>query len=272
MEIKASQQTILEFLAQCKFLTVSQMMALGIKKDRANLNRELKAMRHWNKPPIAHKNFGADPVAGKLESVHYLTAAGEKLLQEHTDIVQIRRPMGDSTLFYKDYKHRKHTIDIQVSLLQQQLQGKGNLLLFDTYFDQEGNNRTQANARSKTKLVLSDNSFLIADAVIVWDNNIDYQVYALEMYNGKDTGRVERALWQHAQALSEGVLVDLLRPRFPRIKGYQILCVFEHASCQQATWERLSQNPEYENLRGYFLAKSLQEIQANGFFGNWQSF
>lgn len=271
MDIKPSQQLILEYLAKCKFLTVSQMMALGIKNDRANLNRELKALRERDKAPIAHKNFGADPVEGKLESVHYLTAAGEKLLQEHTDIQFIRRPIGDSTLFYKDYKHRKNTIDIQVALLQQEAQGKGELRWFEAYFDQEGNNRSQANARSKTKIVLSDGRFLIADAVAVWDNYSHYQAFALEMYNGKDTGRVERALWQHAIALSEGLLVEKLQAQFPTVKGYQVLCVFEQESCLRAVWQRLAQNPEYENFKGYFLAKTLAEIQQRGFFGQWQS-
>lgn len=271
MDIKASQQLILEYLAQCKFLTVSQMIALGIKNDRANLNRELKAMRAWPKPPIAHKNFGADPIEGKLESVHYLTEQGEKLLLEHTDCSLVRRPLGDSTLFYKDYKHRKNTIDIHIALLKRVQANAGDLLLFDTYFDQEGNNRTQGNARSKTKIVLSDGSFLIADAVAVWHNYTDYQVYALEMYNGKDTGRVERALWQHALALSEGVLVDKLKMIFPSIRGYQVLCVFEHESCMQAVWQRLQSNENYEELKNYFLAKSLTEIQQKGFFGNWRS-
>ncbi len=265
--IKPAQAAVLEALAKCKFLTVGQMIDLGIKRDRANLNRELKAMRDWAKSPIANKNFGSDPSEGKLESVHYLTEHGERLLLEGSGLEEneIKRPVGRSSLFYKDYHHRRNTIDIHVALLKEEQAGNGRIIFFDTYFDQEGNNRRDGNARSKTKVALSDGSHLIADAVAMWQGREGNLLFAIEMYNGKDTGRVERQLYQHLVALNEGQLVA----NTGHDKGYRVLCLFEYLPQLQSAWERLNAHPAYAEAKAYFLAKPLQNLKSQPFHKGW---
>ncbi|MES2386818.1 MAG: hypothetical protein V4543_02350 [Bacteroidota bacterium] len=270
--IKPSQQEILEALARCKFLTVGQMIDLGIKNDRANINRELKSLRDWKKPPVGNKNFGSHPSEGKLESVHFLTEYGERLLMEGLGLEQreIRRPVGKSSLFYKDYQHRRNTIDIQVALLKEEQAGNGRMVFFDTYFDHEGNNRRDASARSKTKIDLDDGSYLIADAVTFWQDLKGTHLFAIEMYNGKDTGRVERQLYQHLVALTEGHLAANAAREHKHDKGYRILCVFEFLPQLQAAWQRLSDNEDYADAKEYFLAKPYEQLKSQPFHKGWQ--
>ena len=269
--IKPSHQGILEALAKCKFLTTGQMMNLGIKSDRANLNRELKAMRAWPKPPVANKNFGSNPSDGKLESVHYLTEYGERLLIEGLELEarEIKRPVGRSSLFYRDYTHRRNTIDIHVALLKEEKAEQGRIVFFDTYFDQEGNNRRDANARSKTKIDLSDGSHLIADAVTLWEGEEGTKLFAIEMYNGKDTGRVERQLYQHLVALSEATLAVNVSRDYKHDKGYRVLCVFEFLPQLQMAWQRLISNPAYGDAKPYFLAKPYEKLKSQPFHEGW---
>ncbi|MES2387824.1 MAG: hypothetical protein V4543_07460 [Bacteroidota bacterium] len=270
--IKPSHQAILEALGKCKFLTTGQMMDLGIMNDRANLNRELKAMRLWPKPPVAHKNFGSHPSEGKLESIHFLTDYGERLLVEGLGLesAEVRRPVGRSSLFYKDYSHRRNTIDIHIALLKEEVAENGQIVFFDTYFDQEGNNRRDANARSKTKIDLQDGSHLIADAVTLWQGDAGTSLFAIEMYNGKDTGRVERQLYQHLVALAEGQLVANVAREHKHDKGYRILCVFEFLPQLQVAWQRLNANPDYGDAKEYFLAKPLEDLKKQPFQKGWQ--
>ena len=272
--IKPSHQVILEALGKCKFLTTGQMLELGLKSDRANLNRELKIMRGWPKPPVANKNFGSHPSEGKLESVHFLTEHGERLLVEGLGLEQseVRRPIGRSSLFYKDYNHRRNTIDIHVSLLKEQYAENGKIIFFDTYFDQEGNNRRDANARSKTKIDLEDGSHLIADAVTLWQGEAETMLFVIEMYNGKDTGRVERQLYQHLVALAEGQLVANVSREYKHSKGYRVLCVFEFLPQLQVAWQRLADNPDYEDAVEYFLAKPLDSLKKHPFQKGWLNF
>ncbi|MES2387888.1 MAG: hypothetical protein V4543_07785 [Bacteroidota bacterium] len=269
--IKPSQQLVLEALTKCKFLTTGHMMDLGIKSDRANLNRELKAMRLWPKPPIAHINFGSHPSEGKLESVHYLTEYGERLLIEGIELEKkdIKRPVGKSSLFFKDYNHRRNTIDIHIALLKEQQAGTGEIVFFDTYFDQEGNNRRDASARSKTKIDLEDGSHLIADAVTLWRGESGSKLFAIEMYNGKDTSRVEKQLYQHLVALSEGILAENVSRDHKHNTGYRVLCVFEFIPQLQVAWQRLLANPDYEDAKGYFLAKPLEFLKKQPFPEGW---
>ena len=270
--VKPSQQLILEALAKCKFLTAGQMIDLGIKNDRGNLNRELKALRAWPKPPIANRNFGSHPSEGKLESVHYLTEIGECLLIDGLTLEakDIRRPIGRSSMFFKDYNHRRNTIDIHVALLKEEQAGNGRIVFFDTYFDQEGNNRRDANARSKTKIDLADSSHLIADAVALWESETGgTKLFAIEMYNGKDTGRVERQLHQHLVALSEGQLVEQVSREYGHGKSYRILCVFEFLPQLQVAWQRIAANPDYEDAEAYFVAKTYEKLKNQPFHEGW---
>lgn len=274
IHFSATHEAILEALARCKFLTTGQLMELAIMpRQRANLNREVKKLRDLDQAPIATLTFASHPSRGKLESVHYLTKEGERLLIDHFDYSKerVKRPIGKSTFFYKDYNHRKNTIDLQVALLKEEKAGKGKLIFFDTYFDKIGNNRVSKNLQSKTKIQYSEDEHLIADGIALWrDNQGESALMALEMYNGKDTLRVINSLTQHLKALHEGTLARKVQEQFPEFKkGYKVLCVFEHPSNLKAVWNRMQGIEYFTESSHFFHFKSLDDIQNNGFLNGW---
>lgn len=274
IQYTATHEAILEALSRCKFLSTGQLMDLAIMPgQRANLNREIKKLRDRENAPLETLTFASNPSRGKLESVHYLTKDGEKLLVDYFGYApeQINRPIGNATFFYKDYNHRKNTIDLHVALLKEEKGGKGKLEFFDSYFDKTGNNRVGKNLQSKTKIQFSDEEHLIADGIALWNDPLGNQsLLALEMYNGKDTLRVINSLTQHLKALNAGTLAHKVQEQYPDFnKGYRVYSVFEHPSNLKAVWDRIQGLDYFTEASHFFLFKSLQDIHERGFWNGW---
>lgn len=81
-KITPKQEVILKALARYQFLSVNQLMYIGIAHDRSYLNKQLRMLKAYPKPLIYSQHFGVDPKKGKLESIHALTKYGAKLLAE----------------------------------------------------------------------------------------------------------------------------------------------------------------------------------------------
>lgn len=107
-----TQSEILLALARYKFLTTSQINVL-VPKENAWLRKQILDLYNRSKPMIDRVSFGFHPRKGKLENVYFLTKYGQKLLSEVFDLNEdeIKMPVGTGSLFYKDYFHRKNTID-----------------------------------------------------------------------------------------------------------------------------------------------------------------
>ena len=90
------------------------------------------------------------------------------------------------------------------------------------------------------------------------------ELYCLEMYNGRDTKRVLKQLRQYLQALTLGS--PSIKYNFKR--GNRVLCVFEFPSIMKSVLGHLEKEQAYQNMKPYFLFKSLEEIEHN-FFENW---
>lgn len=255
------------------------LMSLGIKTgNRSNLNRELKKLRTQDKPLLAQKNFAAHPNEGKLESVHYLTKQGEAFLVEEMGFHpnEIRRPTG--TLFFEDYHHRINTIWLQVQLLKEELEGNGTILHWSSYFDKQGSNRTPSKygaSQAQTKIQYQKDRFLIADAVCYWEDFIDSKkkLFALEMYQDKDTKRIIKSLLQHAQAMAAGTLSEQFFKNKEDRKPYQVLAVFNHESTMEAVWSRIRTEYEKElsGFNGYFLFKTIDQLFRGDFSSDWHT-
>lgn len=68
--------------------------------------------------------------------MYFLTKKGKEALINELQMFpeDIRRPIG-KTVAYKDYLHRKNTIDFQIRLEQRAKDEGHELAFFDTYFD-----------------------------------------------------------------------------------------------------------------------------------------
>lgn len=262
-----TQSNILLALAKYKFLTVSQFLELGISTQKTNLSSSLKPLKLSRKPLVKYDQFGVHPKLGRLEDVYYLHKNAVKLLVEqlHIDEEDIKIPKGRGVQFSQDYFHRKSTIECQISLEKATQASELEIDFFDRYFDKTGSSR-RGGLNVKTKLLLDDDNFIIADAIFLLKGSGINNLYCLEMYNGKDTKRTLKQLLKHLKALELGSPST----KYNHKKGNRVLSVFEFPSMMTSVIERLNENPLFLNFNDYFLFKSLDDVKED-FFSEWKT-
>ena len=112
-----TQTEILLALARFKFLTTSQIQKV-VPREIAWLRKQIALITHRENALMGKLTFGFHPKYGKLENVFYLTPRGKETLCQTLNFAPeaVKMPIGDSSLFYKDYTHRRNTIDIHLHL------------------------------------------------------------------------------------------------------------------------------------------------------------
>lgn len=266
INITDKQYKIIEALARYKFLTISQMIRLGISKEKSSLRKILNKLKSDNIKAIGSIKVGIITDKGKAEYVYHLKPAGAKILLEgniHPDTIKI--PQSRAVKYFRDYFHRKFTIDFEIALQQYADSNGCTLLLSHRYFDKIGNNRKDANLQAVTKIPLKNDRYLIADGIFKIETPQGVKLYCFEQYNGKDTGRTYKQLRQYLEAL------ETASPsvQFEHDRGFRILAVFEHESIMQATIERVQASKNFDNVRDFYLFKPYKAVMQGNVFDNW---
>lgn len=261
--ITPTQAKILEQVARYKFLTVSQMITLGVATQRSNLYTAIAPLRDTRRPLIKEIKFGTDPRKGKLESFYHLTNRGKNDLLDNglLDEEEIKLPKGTSSLFTSDYEHRKLTLNCHIACALE-CQKKGvDLIQFDRYFDKTGNNRTGKNLKAKTSINYL-NGYIIADGSFLISKGKTSRLYALELYNDRNTKRIISQLKKHMNGIKESALCH----HFGIEKGHRVCSIFSNKGIMDAVMERF----DGENLTDYFFFKMYNQV-AESFLKNWES-
>lgn len=271
--VPPTQTNILLALAKYKFLTVSQMIRLGVATQKSNLNPHLKRLQRKARPFIKQMEFGSHPREGKLEYFYYLTPTAKRTLIDDLQMQpdEIRLPIGTSSLFSNDYFHRKSTINCEIALELAAPAQDCEVLFFDTYFDKLGSNRKGGTSRAKTKIDMKEGKYLIADAVFMLQTPIQQELYCFEVHNGKNTKKAHKQLRQYVEALQLGsasIKYDHKSPDKSRYRACRILFAFEHEGIMQATIERLQEDAAFANMRPFFLFQTLDRV-VESFFDGW---
>lgn len=257
------QGNVLEALAKYKFLTLKQMLEIGVWTAHYQyLRKQVSSLRDRTKPLVACNNFKVpQPRKGKVESMYYLTKKWKDALIHELQIPEedIKIPIG-KTVAYKDYLHRKNTIDFQIQLEKRSSTIGLEVSQFDTYFDKVGNNRVAKNLKAKTKIIIREDEYFIPDAVFrLRHQNESEKFFLFEMYNGKDTSYIIRQLHKHARAL----VAKSTHKQFnlDESKSYTILLLFQFEWIYKALIERVQRNEwEFAYVQKYFLCKTLKDI------------
>ena len=267
--ITSIQGNILEALARYKFLTNTQLLRLDVGTTQyPYLAKQIRSLRDRGRPLVGTHNFHTpQPRKGRVESMHYLTLKGREALvfELDKDVESIKMPVGKSVA-YKDYLHRRYTIDYQIELDKWAEQNGATVPIFDTYFDKVGNNRVSKNLRAKTRITLSQDEYFIPDGAYFLKREGGKRLHLMEMYNGKDTGRIIRQLHKHAQALAFKCTHKQfnLDPDF----SYTVDLVFQYESIMRATIERIQEDGAFTNIGQYFLCKTIEEVN-DGQLDTW---
>ena len=264
-----SELKIIEALARYKFLTVSQLDFLNILKNKVGLYARLRQLRSGKKPFIKKNAFGIMAGKGRLEDFYFLDKRGKEFLIEDLNYLehQIKIPKGTSTLFQRDYFHRKRVIDIFLFLDRFLIDNQSHIIFLDYYFDKQGDNRTKKNLNAKNKIeVRETGGFFIPDIVTKIKYKNEPYLFFIEQHNGKDTKKIMKQLFYHLLSIEEGTGAE----KYNTEKSQRVLIIFEFENILKATIERLSKISDFKGFEKFFIFKTNEELEKD-FFKNWHT-
>jgi hypothetical protein len=172
-----------------------------VTSSRRYLYRILQRLSARHPRVIRSRAFGVHAEKGHLPALYYLTPAGAKLLGEANRDEPVAVPERVHR-FANDYFHRINTVDCHIAIGQWAAGTRSTIEFFDTYFD-------HSTGRKPRTQVALPRGYVIPDAVfrlIAPDGKA--RLFALEMYNGRETHRVERQLARYQIALEHEAIED----------------------------------------------------------------
>ena len=266
LHITPIQENVLYKLAEYKFLTISQFAEiLGSSPNwtRTQINKLIEI------GVLGSTSYGVIPQKGLLEKVYYLTAKGTKILCDDLGIEKekIRYPIGEVT-FRHDYFHRFWTVNVHIALNKFIEANNGQSFTLLTYYDKIGSQRkegmtvaTRLDFEDEQKNKVHINPDMLAGYYL---NNKPY-LFAIEIYNGKDTQRVIEQVKKVFIAIYEGSTAQ----KFPVKKSSRLLLVFEHEAILKATLQRVKPIlSDFEDPDSVIFANTSESMKKD-FGANW---
>lgn len=246
--LSPTKTNIILQLAKYKFLTISQLLRLGVATQRSNITTNLSRLKKGRHPFIGQMNFPFVPGHGRAENFYFLKPKTKEILIEELlmDEERIKVPKGSSVTFTSDYFHRKYTIDTMIDVNQQAERCGERIIWFDYYFDQTTG--VSKGTRAKNKIDLQEGTYLIPDAIFVKETEKGKELWLVEVFNDKEANRPYETLLKHREALILGS---------PSIKygvetANRVLCVFTNENVLTKANKLLNNDEKFNNFKKLF--------------------
>ena len=267
-------------MARYRYLTTSQIIALGIAKHRSNIYRITQRFDAFTKPLVEKSKF-SEAVAGRggrqaKEDLMTLTQRGaEFLIATHPDSNEDIRFVRSKGVSARDYEHTKETVDFHILVDQFAALYGCTVNCFHTYHDHTGANSGRRAAqgidllRRQTTFTASEvdeygrttgtEHRFSADAVFhLTDPSGKDHLFVVEIQRGMDTKRLYEKLRHHyLPALETGVISDA----YGFEKNAKVLIICENPSLVTKTLARLADDPEFEYFHTCFAFHTIAELQ-----------
>lgn len=262
------QQTI-ELLARFKYLTISQMLALGLAKHASNLRLSLNELKDGDF--IGSISFGLSVSKGKLEHFFYLKQKGAELYNNLPCLLlpdcDPKFPKNLSTLFHADYEHRKATIRFYIELFKWSLVKQMQIEFVDYYFDMVGSNKGKAESSlsSKNKIQLRYTSITPDIIAKIEGTDRDY-LFVAEIHRGNDLNRLVKQILWHCEAATVGAIQE----KYDYQRAVKTYVILDNMDLLPYLCTKLKAKPEFEPFAPSFLFSSLEELEKD-FFGGWKT-
>jgi hypothetical protein len=264
------QANILIALSKFKYMTKSHFVAykVGTKKS-ATLHSNLMLLRE--KKLLNRYGFSVTPmIGGRLEDIYFLTEKGAKIVAENLEVALdvIKYPNRSTTEFKNDYAHRVATVSVMISFVLWCEKQEYEIDFFDTYYDKIGSQRkAETGVQSRTRLDLPNDTSISPDAILRYTANGQSYLFCIEVYNGKDTKRVNEQLRKLTYATFEGIPSK----KYEHNKANRNLIIMEHENYIKPTIERINNDPylaQFEGIERFYYFKSI-EATKNNFGALW---
>ena len=258
--IPESGLVTLEHLHTYRFLTVPQLVRLGVAQHKQSVYRVMQTLTGSRRKYADSIDFGFVPGVGKVPRLYYLTSRGARVLAElwRTDIRDINYPKG-SRLFRRDYFHRVATIDVNMAVRSWAERCGGTVEFVDTYFDKLGSNRTAGpggKLRAKTRAEVFGKAFVPDMIYLVTLAGGSQDLSTVEIHNGRDSGRFMGQMEQHKDALRRGTLSHKYDLKLP----CRVRWVFEFEATMKAAIRRMKAREDMQAYQRLVSFNTLENI------------
>ncbi|MEO1263850.1 MAG: hypothetical protein AAFZ15_33905 [Bacteroidota bacterium] len=255
-------------LARYQYLTFSQMLQLGVgTKHYQYLWKQVVSLRDRRRPLVKCHNFSTpQPKRGRVESLYFLTAQGKNALINELNIHEefIKKPTS-KTVAYKDYHHRKQTIDFRIHLDKWAKEYGYEVPFFDTYFEKSKHPNGLFYAKTRIDL---NNGYIIPDGAFKVANFEIERFYLFELHRGEDSSRIIQQIHRHAQCLTSRATHG--KYNLPLNKAYRVLLLFENEGVKESVLKRIKkEQAAFKNIQQYFLLKGINNSSKGEFDKNW---
>jgi hypothetical protein len=258
--ITLTKEKILRELAKYRFLTAKQIERLGV----CHYQTAIIALKSLREIGITENiDIGTIPKMGKVDNLHFLTTKGAKLLAENSELEEIQHPANKNNFFSSDFIHRINTLDCWIAF-ELWTQSKGYDVDFvDAYFLKNGSIKG-GGLQARTRLIFEDGTYYEPDLIArYYDNDGKGHLFVLELYNDISATRPLKSLKKNLKGLLDGSATE----KYEHGRGYRVLSVFNTGNVMENTIKRMQNDSNFENMKPYFLFKTLGNI--NDFGERW---
>lgn len=242
---------ILLALSKFRFLTVSQMIRLGISSSDKYLNRILYRESNKRKATISNFQFQEAVktprrvVYKQREKIHFLTKHGARELEEFLRVDAI--PHYPKSFTFRDCRHRLSLIDFQIEVARSLRSTNWKIEFFHSYFDKTNTPKIPTSKRSVNP-----------DAVFLVNAPKSDYLFSVEIMVGIEFGHHLETLNNHRTMIQEAALPKAYN--FP--KGARSLFVFCPSVDQS---EDAPDKKAIDNMRKFLAKVDLPEREKRFF-------
>jgi hypothetical protein len=276
MEITSITPTgfkVLEALNTYRFLTIPQMLRLGIAKDRGNLSKVLSSMISAKRDDsgiprpkeIGVLDFGSIAGIGRLARLYFLAPKGADDLTALDRDGPPARAIEHAVRFRNDYFHRVNTVDFHITLAMFANQFGHEINLVRQYFTRLPKDG-KAPARPSTSIDLRP-GYIDPDSIYkITDQDQRSRLLLVEIANGQKVDRIAKKLIQYAQVLES----KKINQAFDYDKGVRVLWVFEHQRTLELVQKRMANDEWVQAYQQHFFFQTLAACTPNTLSENWR--
>lgn len=255
------QWQVFQALRCYRFLTVDQMLRLGISRNPKSLrDKTLFALRH-------HKCINSEKIGAFLPDIHHLTKHGQKILTELEGVEPETAPANKRVPFSPIFApHRFAQVDFQIGLRQWVKQrGDADIVLELQDFMTDPNSGTRK-PTSATELKTTDNSkAIIPDGTFAVELNVGkLVVYLVEIHRSTHTKAVTTQLERYFDVIKHRTIQQKYG-----LQVHPIICsIHRQNSVLNGVKKRLNANSGFELFKRNFVFHTLDDL-INNFAGGW---
>jgi hypothetical protein len=278
---------ILEHLSTYRFLTVRQLLTLGVTKSERHLQATLHSMAGLHRKPRAARR--SDKVTAHSSPTRYrpyrlpaikvlafglednrrmpfvftLSPQGAKLLSElRGDEMPVYASAAPS-FPRQEYRHRLGCIDCHIAIRTWAERHRAQLDFYHVDFN--FSRKLKGRPISDTRVDLKDARVIKPDAIFqLTPNDRRRRLCALEFWAGLDVAIIERKLDTYRHALDDGAI----ERAFAYEHGVRVLAIFQHESTLRNVFERLSTRSDFFGVFSpHLLFKTLEDLHTDVVYG-----